>query len=132
MHFYIDCGWLWQKANCCSYQSEINEEHKSINFNLNEGAPIDTNDFNIVHYNINSILAHDKLEQLTANCKLLSIDVLIITESKLDSNIPNNLITIPGYHEPIRHDRVTNGRNGGGVLMNIFGLMLNWKIRHLQ
>ena len=103
----------------CSYQSEINEEHKSINFNLNEGAPIDTNDFNIVHYNINSILAHDKLEQLTANCKLLNIDVLIITESKLDSNIPNNLITIPGYHEPIRHDRVTNGRNGGGVLMYI-------------
>ena len=36
----------------CSYQSEINEEHKSINFNLNEGAPIDTNDFNIVHYNL--------------------------------------------------------------------------------
>ena len=103
----------------CSYQSELNEEHKSINFNLSNGAPIDTTNFNIVHYNINSILAHDKLEQLTANCKLLHIDVLIITESKLDSNIPNNLITIPGYHEPIRHDRVNNGRNGGGVLMYV-------------
>ena len=103
----------------CSYQSELDQEHKSINFNLSNGAPIDTTNFNIVHYNINSILAHDKLEQLTAYSKLLNIDILIITESKLDKNIPNNLITIPGYHEPIRHDRATNGRNGGGVLMYI-------------
>ena len=103
----------------CSYQSELNEEHKSFNLNLSNGAPINTTYFNIVQYNINSILANDKLEQLIANCKLLKIDVLIITESKLDYNIPNNLITIPGYHEPIRHDRATNGRNGGGVLMYI-------------
>ena len=45
--------------------------------------------------------------------------MLIITESKLDDNIPNNLITISGYHEPIRHDRPINGRHGGGVLMYI-------------
>ena len=31
----------------------------------------------------------------------------------------DNLITIPGYHEPIRRDRPTNGRHGGGVLMYI-------------
>ena len=49
----------------------------------------------------------------------MNIDVLIITESKLDSNIPTNLITIPGYHDPIRHDRPNNGRHGGGVLMYI-------------
>ena len=72
-----------------------------------------------MHYSINSILAHDKLEQLTVTCRLLSIDVLIITESKLDSNIPTNLITISGYHEPIRRDRPINGRHGGGVLMYI-------------
>ena len=33
--------------------------------------------------------------------------------------IPNNLLTIPGYHEPIRHDRHVNGRYGGGVLMYV-------------
>ena len=44
---------------------------------------------------------------------------LIITESKLDSTIPDNLIVIPGYHQPIRHDRFLNGRQGGGVLMYI-------------
>ena len=49
----------------------------------------------------------------------LIINVLIISESKLDQTIPNNLIKIPGYHEPLRHDRLINGRNGGGVLMYI-------------
>ena len=73
------------------------------------------NEQTFLHYNINSILAPGKLEQLEDNCKLLNIGVLIITESKLDSTIPTNLLTIPGYHEPIRHDRQINGRYGGGV-----------------
>ena len=30
-----------------------------------------------------------------------------------------NLITVPGYHEPIRHDRKINGRHGGGLLIYI-------------
>jgi hypothetical protein len=58
-------------------------------------------------------------EQLTDICRTLRIDVLILSESKLDQTIPNNLITIPGYHEPLRHDRPINGRHGGGVLMYI-------------
>ena len=64
-------------------------------------------------------MATDRLEQLTDICKTLNIDVLILSESKLDQTIPNNLITIPGYHEPLRHDREINGRHGGGVLMYI-------------
>jgi hypothetical protein len=64
-------------------------------------------------------LATDRIEQLTDICKTLNIDVLILSESKLDQTIPNNLITIPGYHEPLRHDRDINGRHGGGVLMYI-------------
>ena len=51
--------------------------------------------------------------------RLLDIDVLIITESKLDDSIPNNIISLAGFHEPIRHDRVMNGRHGGGVVMYI-------------
>ena len=37
----------------------------------------------------------------------------------MDNNIPTNLISIPGYHDLIRHDRPNNGRHGGGVLMYI-------------
>ena len=44
---------------------------------------------------------------------------MIISESKLDKTIPTNLIKIPGFHEPLRHDRSVNGRHGGGVLMYI-------------
>ena len=29
------------------------------------------------------------------------------------------MITIPGYHEPLRRDREKSGRNGGGVLVYI-------------
>ena len=68
---------------------------------------------------MNSILAPDRLEQLSNVCQTLKIDVLVITESKLDSTIPTNIIIIPGYHEPLRHDRQIGGRNGGGVLIYI-------------
>ena len=64
-------------------------------------------------------MANDRIEQLTEICKTLNVDVLIITEAKLDQTIPNNLITIQGYHEPLRHDREVNGRHGGGVLIYI-------------
>ena len=102
-----------------SYVSDIENECKSFTFDYSNGSPINVENFNIIHYNINSVLAPDRLEQLSDNCRILNIAVLILTESKLDEMIPNNLITIPGYHEPIRHDRPINGRNGGGVLVYV-------------
>ena len=74
-------------------------------------------------------MAPDRLEQLSSVSKISKINVLVITESKLDQTIPTNLITIPGYHEPLRHDRPVNGRNGGGVLVYIAeNLVFNHKI----
>ena len=111
-----DCS---SECSDISQLSDFNEQCKSLNYDLSNGSPINPENFNVVHYNINSITAHDKLNQLSDVCRLLNISVLIITESKLDETIPNNLITIAGYHEPTRHDRNTNGRYGGGVLMYI-------------
>ena len=102
-----------------SFISDFDDECKSRNFDISNGPPFDVNNFLVVHYNINSILAPGKLDQLTDKCIALKIDVLIITESKLDQTIPTNLITIQGYHEPIRRDRAVNGRYGGGVLIYI-------------
>ena len=110
--FLSDCSSI---CSDCSYQSDLDTDCKSRNFDLSNGSPINNENFNIVHYNINSILAHDKLEQLGSVSKLIGIDVLILTESKLDKNIPNNLLTLSGFHEPVRHDRQTNGRHGSGV-----------------
>ena len=113
----------------CSYISEFDNECQSINFDLSDGSPIDVNNFNIAHYNINSITAFGRLDQLSSICATLKLNVLILTESKLDDTIPSSLITLPGYHEPIRRDR---NRNGGGVLVYIAqNLIFNHK-EHLQ
>ena len=83
------------------------------------GSPLDTNNFIVAHFNVNSILAENWLDELQSVCTTLHISVLCITESKLDDNIPNNILTLQGYHEPIRRDRTLNGRKGGGCLMYI-------------
>ena len=75
-----DCS---SECSNISQLSDFDDESKSFNFDLSNGSPIKIDNFNVIHYNINSILAPDKLNQLTDVCKLLKIDVLIITESKV-------------------------------------------------
>ena len=67
----------------------------------------------IGNVNINSI--SNKFNQL----KLFvqgKVDILIVTETKLDSTFPTSQFVIDGYSEPYRFDR---NRNGGGVLIYI-------------
>ena len=99
-----------------SYISDFDNDIQSYNYDLSNGSPIDINNFNIVHFNINSITAIDRLDQLSDICSILNLDVLVITESKLDNTIPTSMITLPGYHDPLRRDR---NRHGGGVLIYI-------------
>ena len=73
-----------QKA---SFISEFEDDCNSYKFDISNGSLISTDNFIIVHYNMNSILAQVR--------SILKIDILIITESKLDQIIPTNLITIP-------------------------------------
>ena len=115
-----------------SYLSDLDDEPQSINYDLSYGSPININNFNIVHYNINSITADDRLDQLSNICRTLNLSVLVITESKLDQTVPTNLITIPGYHEPVRRDRDINGRNGGGVLIYIAEYLVFQQRTNLQ
>ena len=113
----------------CSYISEFDNEIQSINFDLSDGSPIDIDNFNIAHYNINSITAFGRLDQLSDICATLKLDVLILTESKLDHTIPSSVMTLPGYHEPLRRDR---NRNGGGVLVYIAQNLIFCQKEHLQ
>ena len=112
-----------------SYLSDLDNECQSYNYDLSNGSPIDTNNFTIVHYNINSITAPGRLDQLSDVCSILKLDILILTETKLDHTIPSNLITIPGYNEPIRRDR---NRNGGGVLVYVAENLIVNHQDHLQ
>ena len=67
----------------------------------------------IGHLNINSIVRKfDSLKSVIAS----NIDVLVITESKLDESFPTNMFDIEGYVLPFRQD--TN-INSGGVLIYV-------------
>ena len=124
-----DMSDLWSECSDTSNISDFEEEFHSLNIDISNGPPIDINNFIIVHYNINSILAPNRIEELTDVCQTLNIDILILSESKVDQNIPNNLITIPGYHEPLRHDR---NRHGGGVLMYIAENLVQFQSDHFE
>ena len=67
-----DCS---SECSDTSHISDFDDQCKSLNFDFSNGSPVDTNNFNIVHYNINSILAPGKLDQLSDNCRLLNIGV---------------------------------------------------------
>ena len=67
------------------------------------------------HLKINSVRnKFDLLSDIIRN----NIDILIISERKLDSSFPKEQFQIHGYSEPYRFDR--NG-NGGGILVFIRG-----------
>ena len=67
----------------------------------------------IAYLNINSI--RNKFELLEPII-LDSVDILVIVETKLDSNFATNQFIIDGFSPPYRYDR--NG-NGGGLLIYV-------------
>ena len=67
----------------------------------------------LAHLNINSLSA--KFDQL----KLLigkNIDILVLTETKIDNSFPSAQFRIEGFSMPFRLDR---NRFGGGVLIYV-------------
>ena len=101
-------------SSFCS--SEPDGQPLSINLDLSNGSPYGSDCFIAAHWNINSIRKEGRIDELIQNIRTLNAKILILTESKLDSTIPNNIISLPGFHEPIRRDR---NRHGGGCLVYI-------------
>ena len=67
------------------------------------------------HININSIRnKFEALKQIIKN----NIDILIVSESKLDHSFPDKQFSMDGY-TTIRQDREHNGHLGGGIIMFI-------------
>ena len=65
------------------------------------------------HLNINHVLGKfDQLEQIIQD----NIDILILSETKLDKTFSSNMFNIDGYSLPFRRDR---DKNGGGVLVDV-------------
>ena len=65
------------------------------------------------HLNINSL--RNKIELLTDQIRG-NIDVLLISETKLDNSFPTSQFTIEGYNSPFRLDR---NKDGGGLMLYV-------------
>ena len=65
----------------------------------------------LAHLNINSL--RNKFDLLTDQIKG-NVDVLVISETKLDDSFPTCQFKIPGYASPFRLDR---DENGGGIMV---------------
>ena len=78
---------------------------------LNELRLKNINKLVISHLNINSL--SNKFDQLKLIIKN-KVDILVITETKLDSSFPDSQFIIDGFRQPYRLDR---NKHGGGVMI---------------
>ena len=65
------------------------------------------------HLNINSL--RNKFDILSEQVKG-SIDIFMVSKTKLDGSFPEGQFLIEGFHSPFRFDR---NRNGGGILLYV-------------
>ena len=110
---------IFSKAPSLEPHLNFEEYKENENENLNtykilKGIRVaNINRLVIGQLNINSL--RNKCESLKAIIKG-NLDILIITESKLDDSFPINEFIIDGYSPPFRAD---HNKNGGGVIIYV-------------
>ena len=75
-----------------------------------------TSNITISHVNINSITSRCRLDELSYCASLQGIDILCLTETKLDDSIHPSLFSLDCYHTPLTRHR---NRSGGGVAIYV-------------
>ena len=68
------------------------------------------------HVNINSITARCRLDELSLFASINDIDILCLSETKLDNSVHPSLFTLDNFHDPLTRHR---DRNGGGVAIYV-------------
>ena len=66
----------------------------------------------VSHININSITSTDRLDELNIFTKTNNIDILMLTETKLDQNVHPSLYRVDDFQAPFTRHR---NRHGGGI-----------------
>ena len=91
-------------------------KHGDVEINLGPKKK-ETRFFSCLHWNINSILAHNKLTVLEAYNTINQYDILCISETYLDSSISNydTTLSLPGYNLA-GSDHPGNVKRGGVCL----------------
>ena len=82
-------------------------------------GPHDTNiqyprNLRTCHINVNSITSPGRLDELSQFVETHSIDILALTETKLDEHVHESLYKLDNFHQPFTRHR---NRHGGGVAL---------------
>ena len=75
-----------------------------------------TGNVTISHVNINSITSCCRLDELSHFLSLNHVDILCLTETKLDDQVHPSLFALDDFHDPMTRHR---DRNGGGVAIYV-------------
>ena len=87
-------------------QSDVKKARKDIRIS-------DMNKLIFGHLNINSL--RNKFDLFSEQVKG-SIDILMVSETKLDDSFPEAQFLIEGFHSPVRFER---NSNGGGIMLYV-------------
>lgn len=71
---------------------------------------------NVCHININSITAPGRVDELSQFTDSNDIDILLLTETKLDDQVSPSLYKLDRFHAPLTKHR---NRHGGGVAVYV-------------
>jgi len=67
----------------------------------------------ICHFNVRSLVANNRLNELSIFVSSNNVDVLCLSETWLKPSILSSTLSLPGFQPPLRRDRI--GGRGGGV-----------------
>ena len=92
-------------------------------------GPTETKQITIAHVNINSITAENKKDELEQFITTNDIQILALTETKLDNSTAESQYTIDGFHPPITKHRT---RRGGGVALYVHKSLPFHKLSNIE
>ena len=110
-------------SNSVGPDSSSPRQSDNLNSDLCPGSPLSSlacppSLLNFSHVNVNSITSDCRLDELSQHAQSHNIDVLCVTETKLDVNVHSSLYSLDHFHAPFTKHR---DRHGGGVAIYVKG-----------
>ena len=110
-------------SNSVGPDSSSPRQSDNLNSDLCPGSPLSSlacppSLLNFSHVNVNSITSDCRLDELSQHAQSHNIDVLCVTEAKLDVNVHSSLYSLDHFHAPFTKHR---DRHGGGVAIYVKG-----------